>query len=189
MKYIFFFFFCIATSSGFTQVTVSIKWSPHIPAIGSDTIYYKPKQKLLWQDFAGKPGEPLNASALTTSGFGYRSSIQYLNDKTDIMISVYCYFGKKTSWVRAGKESAYALNHEQHHFDITYLVTNLFVKKLKALKFTRNNYNMLLEQVYIESYQELEKMQNNYDGQTRNGRLKNIQSEWNEKIEKQLGLL
>jgi hypothetical protein len=31
-------------------------------------------------------------------------------------------------------------------------------------------------------------MQNDYDGQTKNGQLKNIQAEWNNKIEKRLDL-
>ncbi len=189
MKYILLSFFYFTSLPCFAQVAAIIKWSSHLPEAGSDTIYYNPSKKLTWGDFKGKPGEPINASALTTSGFGYQSSVQYLNDKTNIFISVYCYFGKNSSWVRAGKESAYALNHEQHHFDITYLVTDLFVKKLKAIKFTRNNYNMLLEQAYVESYNELEKMQNDYDGQTKNGRLKEIQSQWNEKLEKHLRLL
>jgi hypothetical protein len=103
--------------------------------------------------------------------------------------TVYCYFSRLNSWVKKGGESDYALNHEQHHFDVTYITAFLFFQKLKAAKFTRINYNTLLEKLYSESSRDLEKMQNDYDGQTRNGRLKNIQSNWNGTIEKQLDLL
>ena len=63
------------------------------------------------------------------------------------------------------------------------------IKKLKAAKFTRNNYDTLLDEIYTESRLQLKQMQDDYDGQTKNGQLKNIQTEWNDKIEKQLKLL
>ena len=69
------------------------------------------------------------------------------------------------------------------------LVTNLFIKKLRDANYTRSNYNAVIDKIYRESCAELERMQNEYDGQTRNGRLKNMQTTWNEKIEKKLGLL
>ena len=189
MKQFLFFLIFIINLSAFAQVNVTVKWVQRTPPANSDTIYYNSIQKLKWPDFKGKPGLPEEALAVTSSGFGYMATMQYRNGKTNIGISVFCYFSKKSSWVRAGKESDYALTHEQHHFDVTYIVTNSFIEKLKATKFTANNYGQLLEKLYAESCRELEKMQNDYDGQTKNGQLKNIQARWNEKIEKKLSLL
>ncbi|MFM2327214.1 MAG: hypothetical protein RIR31_1416 [Bacteroidota bacterium] len=189
MKSLFFFTSLLTTLSAYTQLNVSVKWLQQLPAAKNDTIYYNPDKKLTWLDFKGKPDEHSDATAITASGFGYQSAMQYRSQKTTIEIAVFCYFAKQNSWVRGGKESDYALNHEQHHFDITYIIANLLIQKFKAAKFTRSNYADLIEKIYNESCQELEKMQNDYDGQTRNGRLKNIQTNWNENVEKQLNLL
>jgi hypothetical protein len=189
MKKLFFLFFIITSLAGFAQVSVSVNWSPHIPLPNSDTIFYNPSRKLIWPDFKGTPGIPAEALAVTSSGLGYLAAMKSWNGKTTVDITVYCYFSKQSSWVRKGRESEYALNHEQHHFDVTYIITNLFIQKLKAAKFTRTNYGELVEKIYKECCRALEKMQNDYDGQTKNGQLKNIQVEWNGKISKQLDLL
>ena len=173
----------------FSQVSVNINWLAHTPAAKSDTIFYDAAKKLVWQNFKGKTDPQSDATAVTSSGFGYTAGMQYRNNKTTININVYCYFHKQNSWVRKGGESDYALNHEQHHFDVTYIVTDLFIKKLRDAKYTSSNYNALIDKIYRESCTELERLQNEYDGQTRNGRLKNMQSTWNEKIEKKLELL
>jgi hypothetical protein len=183
-KYFFISLFLVTSFSCNAQVTVTVKWQQYVPAPKSDTIYYNGSKKLNWLDFKGKPDPKSDASAITSSGFGYMAGMQSRNGKTDIAITVYCYFSKPNSWVR--NESAYALNHEQHHFDVTYITTNLFIEKLKVAKFTKNNYDAVIDKIYTESCRQLEKMQNDYDGQTRNGRLKNIQAEWNEKIQQQL---
>lgn len=187
IKYIFISLILIVKQPCFSQAFVSVQWSQHNPSLKSDTIYYDTHKKLNWKDFKGKPDAHNEATAITSSGFGYAAAMQYRNGKTSIEIAVFCYFSKTNSWVKT--ESDYALNHEQHHFDVTYIATNRFIQKLKNATFTRNNYDSLLEKIYRENCRELEKMQNEYDGQTRNGRLKNIQAYWNEKIIKQLSLL
>lgn len=189
MKYLFLILFNIVVLSCFAQVNVSVNWVQRVPSADSDTIYYNPNKKLVWQNFKGDPGRPSIALAVTSSGLGYNALVKYRQDKTDITINVYCYFSKQNSWVRKGRESDYALIHEQHHFDVTYIATNLFIQKLRAATFTRHNYNAVIDRVYKESCDELERMQNAYDGQTKNGQLKNIQYEWNQKISQQLEAL
>ncbi len=171
------------------QVNLSVKWQQYTPPANSDTIYYTNTKKLIWPDFKGSVDKKSDATAITSSGFGYNAGVKYKNGIADIDITVYCYFSKPGSWVIKGKETDYALNHEQHHFDVSYIVTNNFINKLKAAKFTFKNYNTLLDKIYLETRQELEKMQNEYDGQTRNGRVPAAQAEWNSKIEKQLVLI
>jgi len=189
MKIAFTFWVLFFTIAGFAQTTVKIQWVQHVPAASSDTIFYSPNRKLSWPDFKGIADAKSEAIAITASGFGFISGVKYKNGKVNIDISVYCYFGKSSSWVKAGRESAYALNHEQHHFDITYIATSLFMQKLKAASFTWENYNDVLNRIYSESSKQLEKMQNDYDGQTKNGQLETVQASWNKKVEKQLATL
>ncbi len=189
MKYIITLLLSFIILNAIAQVNVTVKWQQNTPAANSDTIYYTSLKKLTWPDFKGSVDKTSDATAITSSGFGYNAGVKYKDGKADINITVYCYFSKPGSWVIKGKETEYALNHEQHHFDVSYIVTNNFINKLKAAKFTWSNYNYLLDKIYLESRQELEKMQNDYDSQTRNGRVPAAQIEWNSKIEKQLDLV
>jgi hypothetical protein len=189
MKYLLCTLIFLKSLQGFSQSIVNIQWLQHKPDAKVDTIYYTPLKKLVWPDFKGKPEHHTNALAVTSSGFGYLATMQTRNNKTDIGITIYCYFSKQDSWVIAGGESDYALTHEQHHFDITYIVACNFIKKLKDSKFTRSNYITLLDEIYTGSRQQLKKMQDDYDSQTKNGQLKNIQAKWNDKIDKQLKTL
>jgi len=187
MKYFLSALFIFLTSTVYSQIFTTVQWQGGTPV--GDTILYQPEQKLEWKDFQGEPDKKSIAIAITSSGFGFSMSMRTRNSKTTLMITVNCFFNKKTSWVKSGMKSNYALVHEQHHFDITYITACMFVKKLKAANFTLANYESLLDKLNNESYAELEKMQNDYDGQTKNGQLKDVQAEWNKKIDQQLAAL
>lgn len=187
MKYFFSALFLLLTSTGYSQIFTTVQWQAS-PPLG-DTIFYQPGESLAWKDFQGDPEKRSIAIAITASGFGFSMSMKSRNGKTTLMITVNCFFNKKNSWVKPGMKSDYALLHEQHHFDITYIAACLFVKKLKAANFTLSNYSALIDKINDESYAGLEKMQNDYDGQTKNGQLKDVQAEWNKKIDLQLAAL
>ena len=174
------------SSSAYAQFTVTIQWQNIKPGNAGDTIYYKAGKKLTWSDFKGRPVASSAAAAITESGFGYRMSMNSVNRKTNVVITVFCYFNKKNSWVKKGMESDYALRHEQNHFNITYINAWLFVQKLKEAQLNMGNFNYLIEKIHDENFDALNKMQNDYDGQTSNGRINRMQHIWNKKIEQQL---
>lgn len=179
----------LVSCSAYAQFNVTIQWQQIKPGNAGDTIYYKPGKKLIWTDFKGKPVAASPAAAITESGFGYKASMQSYRNKTSLVITVYCYFNKKTSWVKKNMDSDYALLHEQHHYDITYINTCFFIQKLKQAKFNLSNYDYLLTKIHDESFEAMDKMQDAYDGQTSNGRIKNMQTSWNKKIDAQLAIL
>jgi hypothetical protein len=181
--------FVLSAVSVKAQVSINIKWQNIKPGYTGDTIYYESKRRLTWPDFKGMPDAASFAAAITESGFGYQLAMQSLNGKTTISITVYCYFNKNKSWVKKGMNNDYALLHEQHHFDITYINTCIFIQKLRAAKFTRSNYNSLSAQIHDECFSALDNMQNQYDGETSNGRKKEVQAYWNKKIDQQLASL
>lgn len=184
-------FLVFSTVAAKAQVTINIQWQNIKPGNGNtgDTIYYDRNRKLSWPDFKGTPDAGSPAAAITESGFGYLLSMQSLNNRTSINITVYCYFNKNKSWVKKGMKNDYALEHEQHHYDITYINTCLFIQKLKEAKLTRANYNSLSGKIYDECVIALNKMQDEYDGETSNGRKKEVQEYWNKKIDQQLAAL
>ncbi len=189
MKYYLITFFTFLSSTAYTQLTTTVQWQANKAPDSHDTIYYSTNRKLDWKDFQGPPNARSIAAAITFSGFGYSLAMKSRNGKTTVAITVYCFYDKARSWVKQGMQSDYALLHEQHHFDITYIEACLFIKKLKTAAFTLSNYAELVESINNECNAELEQMQNDYDGQTRNGQLKNIQANWNKKIDGQLAAL
>lgn len=182
MKYILTAAFILSSHFLYSQLQVSVNWAKPRAMENSDTIYYSTANKLEWGDFKGRPDNNSIALAITSSGFGFSAGIQTRNGKGTLNINVYCYFNKNKSWVKQDKASDYALNHEQHHFDVSYIATVRFFERLKTAKFTFANYNDLLNNIYQESTNELENLQNDYDGQTKNGRLEHVQKQWNGKI-------
>ncbi len=170
----------------YAQFNISIRWQAVNAGRVSDTIPYQADRKLTWSDFKGSPDGASPAAAITESGFGYRLSMQSFNKKTDVVITVFCYFNKMKSWYKKGMDTDYGLLHEQHHFDITYINTCQFIKNLQAAQFNAGNYNYLLQKIHDESYAALSKMQDEYDGQTLNGRITGMQSSWNKKIDRLL---
>lgn len=188
-KYILLFFFIMNGVSATAQFTVNIQWQNVNPGYSGDSIYYDADYKLTWADFKGRPEAKSPAAAITESGFGYKMSMKSYNNRTNVDITVFCYFNKNKSWVKKGMKNDYALMHEQHHFDITYINTRLFIQKLSTAKLTRANFNTLVERIHDECFDALNKMQDEYDGETFNGRIEAVQMRWNKKIDAQLETL
>lgn len=174
------------TNSLFAQLNTHVIWTEQSSMPESDIIYYQPDKALQWKDFQGTPVANHRAAAITVSGFGYKASLKNTGNKGDLVISVYCFFNKPKSWVKDGHTTAYILAHEQNHFDITYLATNIFIEKIKSANITTTNMNTLLPRLYTESCDIMNKLQDDYDGQTRHGQVKDIQQKWNEFINEKL---
>lgn len=189
MKFISVLFLSMLTAPVFSQLDVSIDWQPVKASVKNDTVYYAGKTNLSWNDFYKKDEEGSDAAALTTSGFGFGAGIRTLNGKGTLTINVFCYFLRSKSWYKEKYRNAYVLNHEQHHFDIAYLGTCYFVRKLKAAKFTTRNYTALLQNLYTEAYNYMNDLQDKYDEETDNGRAKTKQADWNKRITDELGAL
>jgi len=186
MKYLFLIISLFTVVALKAQTNVIIQWQPIKPGNNGDTIYYDPSRKLTWKDFKGRPDAASPAAAITESGFGYKMSMQSKNKRATIIITVFCYFNKRNSWVKRNMDTDYALLHEQHHYDITYINANRFVQKLREAKINLKNYESVVEKLHDESFAALDKMQNEYDGETSNGRIPRIQYKWNKKIDEQL---
>ena len=82
--------------------------------------------------------------------------------------------------------SAYHLEHEQHHFDITRLGAQKLVEEIKKAHFTKNNFQKLLNSIFNKVYDENIAWQHQYDKETKNSMDIAKQKEWNEKISAQI---
>ena len=148
----------------------------------SDTIFYDFDQKLTWQDFQGTPGTQHFIGAITASGFAFRSSMNYTNDVVHIRIGIFSFFTKHESWKKSDINSAYHLEHEQHHFDITRLGAEEFLREIQKATFNMKNYQQLLNAIFSRVYDENMQLQQQYDRETSNSIDVKKQMEWNKKI-------
>lgn len=175
-----FTFTCIA------QITTTITWTEKSKLSAANVIYYNSAKKLTWADFKGIPDKPDPIAAITSSGFGYNAGMRSKNGKGTINVDIYCYFNKPNSWVKTGKNTPYILNHEQHHFDATYIIAKTFIARVKEAALTPDNMNAELARIYKDCNVLLNKMQDDYDKQTRNGIDKAKQASWDEIFKEKL---
>jgi hypothetical protein len=168
------------------QLQTTVTWTKETALHPDEVIYFEPGENLVWDDFRGTPPPGDRAAAVTVSGFGYQANVRTSGGSGNLDIKVYCYFHKDKSWVKPGRNTPYILKHEQHHFDISYIAASIFLEKLRSANFTTSNYDHLLAQIYDESTDIMNSMQDDYDGQTKNGQLRNMQAEWNNTVDTQI---
>jgi hypothetical protein len=174
-----FIFLFLLQAIAFSQVTVNVLWTEKSKLNAKEVIYFKSNKKLTWADFLGTPPPPSSVAAITSSGFGYTADMKSTNGKGVINISIYCYFSKPKSWVRIKNKTAYILEHEQHHFDASYIAAMCFMTKVKSANITIENMNEVLGKLYKEASTAMHKMQDDYDTETNNGLNKEKQAQWN----------
>jgi hypothetical protein len=187
----FFILFLLLSSAVFCQkITVNVFIENKINKPQNDTVYYDFNRRLTWQDFQGKVPADAKWGAMTASGFSFNSEMEDDgNNHLIISIGVYTFFTKHDSWKKPDINSAYHLEHEQHHFDITRLFAQKFADEIKNAHFTKSNYRKLLYSIFDKVYEESVAYQHLYDNETKNSVDVQKQKEWNEKISAEVNKL
>ncbi|QCR22731.1 hypothetical protein [Pontibacter sp. SGAir0037] len=158
--------------------------SDHV-AQNADTVFYNASRPLTWNDFRGSPSKPSSFAASVFPSFGYESRFEVEKGIINIYLTMRVFMVKDYSWVRAGKDP-YGLNHEQRHFDIVKLVSERYKQKVQPENLTVADYNSIMQYQYIESFREMNRMQEQYDMETRHGLDRLAQERWNQKIDEEL---
>lgn len=168
-------------------MATKVFWSQDATMPGKDVVYYSKDNNLRWYDFQGRvPESTGSVAAVTMSGFGYHASSTYSGARGEVLVGVYCYFDKTKSWVKEGRTTEYILQHEQLHFDISYLAASTFMQELRASKVSSSNMNEVIADLYKKYTKEMDTMQDEYDRQTMNGQNTSRQLQWNERVKEQL---
>lgn len=183
----------ILVMAGFTstaqKIETKITWLGTNPGT-PDIIIYSPQQKLTIADFKGQPDAGTDAVAITSSGFMFKAGYQSENGKDILSLQVYCSFNKSDSWMKERGKNDYILAHEQRHFDISYVSTLQFIKKIRQTTFRQPDFMTQLKDIYKETVQQMSERQQQYDSETNNGINTAKQEDWNKRIEKDIaGLL
>lgn len=166
------------------QFSSKVNWVTMLPKNETEKIPYNPARKLTWNDFKGKvsPANP-NELAMTASGFGFTYTASADESSMDVSVSIYCYLSKKDSWVKPEGRNDYVLNHEQRHFDLTYIFAKRFAEKLSTSSFNRTNFEAGYDRLYAQYSKQLNDAQVRYDAETTHGINKQEQEAWNKQID------
>ncbi|MCH6200755.1 hypothetical protein MMU07_14310 [Aquiflexum sp. LQ15W] len=151
-----------------------------------DTVFYDHDRLLTWDDFRERPNKLSGYNATIFTSLAMEGSPFMENGVLVFPIEVKVYMLPESSWVKTQGKSDYALNHEQRHFDVTRVVGNRLIERLKALQVTLENYEALVNDVFFDSYREMNKLQEIYDARTKHGLDKDAQSRWNSIIDQAL---
>jgi hypothetical protein len=167
---------------------VKVFFHDHTRNLQDDTVFYSPDRPLSWDDFHGHPRLSRYAASIFPS-FAYEGQSEVVNGYVHLNLNMKVYVLKSASWVKANARDQYGLNHEQRHFDIVKLVAERFKKKITPNNLTVEDYNSIVQYQYIESFREMNQLQEQYDNETRNGLDPMAQQRWNQRIEEELKAL
>lgn len=150
-----------------------------------DTVFYDSNRPLTWNDFLDKPNRSSKNNAVIFTSLAMEGN-PYIDDGVLILpLEILVYMLPGSSWVRNEGKNDYSLNHEQRHFDVTRIVGNRLIDKLKALELNPENYEADVNDAFFDSYREMNRLQEIYDARTGHG-LNNTQQRWNTIIDNAL---
>lgn len=176
---------CDLTASA-QVIRVTVTDSPPPGTLTSDTVYYGKDRPLRWSDFTGRVREQSNSSALSFSGFSYDADVSVKPDTIHIHLYLQTYFVRSGSWVRPGEAGAYALSHEQIHFQIARLAAIGFRDAVRTDTLTVDYYPMEIKMLFLSYWRKMGAMQDAFDEETRHGMDHAAEATWQKKIVRKL---
>lgn len=151
-----------------------------------DTVHYNPDRKLVWADFKAEPRRGSHYAAEVFTSFAYEGKSIVKEGVIILNLTAKAYMLKESSWGRPDARNAYALNHEQRHFDIVKIIAERFKRKIQTEILTLEDYNSQMQYEFIESYREMNRLQTQYDDETNHSLNQAAQERWNQKIDAEL---
>lgn len=164
------------------KVTVTVKKA----ATNEDEIVYNAERQLSITDFKGAPDALSKALAATSSGFMMQYEMKGDYSGNTANVELVPYFEIQKSWMKPGGKTAYVLQHEQLHFDITAIKTYELAAAIKNHTFTMANFKEEITSLQKQYSKEMELMQAQYDEETSHGIFKEKQNLWQARIKNEL---
>ena len=149
-----------------------------------EKVFYSPDRPLVWGDFKARPspGSRNNATIFTSFSLEGISLMDSGSVVQTLELSVYML--PMQSWVKT--PSAYALNHEQRHFDVVRIVADRMSYRLKNADLNLDFYQATINEAYLEAYREMNRLQELYETGTNHGMDQAGQGIWNGWIDEAL---
>ena len=164
------------------QVTVSI--ANH--AMDKNLILFDRNRKLTIKDFKGRPDNYSHGVGATYSGISLEMQGQNKNGAVTVNVTLTVYFDQTKSWMKPEGKTERVLAHEQIHFDLTAIKACDLAKAIEQGKFTADNIQQKIRDLQQHHTQELSKLQQAYDKETKHGIILEKQAEWSAKVAERL---
>lgn len=152
-----------------------------------ELIFHDNNYRLKWKDFRG-PEEEGFESFDAVSYVGFRLGYKGTARQDSLRIVVEAFFNPQRSW-HDGDTTAYLLQHEQVHFDITELYTRKLKQKLQSATLTYKTYQQTIKDLEKSVRAEMNTTDSVYDAATNGSLNKTEQALWNTNIAKDLEAL
>ncbi|GAA4392736.1 hypothetical protein GCM10023186_43610 [Hymenobacter koreensis] len=152
----------------------------------ADTLYYSPDQPLAFSDFHALPRPAGRYQASVFPSFAYTARAQTVAGVLHLHLNMKVFVVRSSSWVLPDAHTAHTLNHEQRHFDLVKLVAERFKRKVHPDSLTLDNFDARMQYQYLQSWWEMNRLQEQYDGETGGGTNEAAQQRWNQRIEAEL---
>lgn len=146
--------------------------------------YYDPSRPLTWDDFQDVPNPTSRFNATIFANFSMQGVSLMESGSVVQTLEVEVHMVPRQSWVK--EKSDYGLNHEQRHFDLVRIIVNRMIDRLEKMELSLDWYQATINQEYLATYREMNRIQEIYDGQTRHGLDREAQARWNEWIDRGL---
>lgn len=164
---------------------IKVSFTDYTQNVDKDTVFYATDRPLTWNDFREKPRVSRYAASVFPS-FAYESRSEVVEGILHVNMTLKVFMLPDYSWVTDGVKDAYGLNHEQRHFDIAKLAAERFKQQVHPDSLTVEDYNSIIQWQYIDSFREMNHLQEQYDEETRHGLDQAAQARWNRRIDEEL---
>ncbi|WP_194974825.1 hypothetical protein [Aquiflexum lacus] len=151
-----------------------------------DTVFYDFNRPLNWNDFLERPSRTNRNNAMIFTSLAMEGNPFMEDGELLLPLEIKVYMLPGSSWVRADGRNDYSLNHEQRHFDVSRIVGNRLINKLKTLDLNPENYEAEVNDAFFDSFREMNKLQEIYDARTRHGLDRNAQYRWDNILDQAL---
>lgn len=132
----------------------------------ADTIHYH-SRRVNWSDFTGPVRTQSNYGAAIFAGIAINTHYTVKNGKIKVFVQPQVFMVKSQSWVKEKAKTSYGLAHEQLHFDIAKVVMNRLLSKIKNMQAsTVDDISSMIQYEYLESFRELNRLQEAYDSES-----------------------
>jgi hypothetical protein len=151
-----------------------------------DTVFYDSNRPLTWNDFLERPSRTNRNNAMIFTSLAMEGNPFMEDGELLLPLEIKVYMLPGSSWVKPDGKNDYSLNHEQRHFDVSRIVGNRLINKLKALDLNPENYEAEVNDAFFDSFREMNKLQEIYDARTRHGLDRNAQYRWDNILDQAL---
>lgn len=136
---------------------------------------------LKWSDFTGKVDPTSSFYAVTSYKFNTKiDDIRMMGDSVAIKgFDVILELDQDESWVKKDKMTDDLLIHEQGHFNIGILCVREIMFRFKAARFTKSNFDKLLQKIIDDASKKYADMGVKYDEETNHSIDAEQQMKWN----------